>query len=200
MSNNKANRLTREATICPVLSEPPAGPAVRLNRGWVSVGDLLPRAQGSLAEQVFAAEDDEMTLVGHGLADLLLIPELCTQGLYTPAAGPAGVYPRWGTTYYAEPPLGGENKRWLVVSHDHFNAATGDAICLRTTSNTSYDGPEAPLIEGGTAMAVCPDVQTKSHRRFDIASGSDLRQPSADERRKVAFGLANYLRLQPFVQ
>lgn len=184
--------------MCPVFAEQSAGPAAQLDAGWVSIGYVLPRAEGSL-EEVFAADPDEMHKVSSELADLLLIPELCSKAPYTPREGPPGEYPRWATTYYAEPPLGGENKRWLVVSHDHFNAASGDAVCIRTTSNTSYVGPDTPLTEGGTAAAVCPDVQTKVHRRFDLESADGLPQITADERRKVAIGLANYLGLTRFV-
>lgn len=184
--------------MCPVFAEQPVGPAVQLDAGWVSVGYLVPRADGSLEEEVLAADPDEMYRVSSELADLLLIPELCSTSPYISPAGPPGEYPRWGTTYYAEPPLGGENKRWLVVSHDHFNAASGDAVCIRTTSNTSYFGPDTPLIEGGTAAAVCPDVQTKQHRRFDLESADGLPQITADERRKVAIGLANFLGLTQF--
>jgi mRNA-degrading endonuclease toxin of MazEF toxin-antitoxin module len=174
------------------------GPGVLLPAGWVSVGYLLPRAEASLADEAFTADPSEMQQVGAALADLLLLPELCSPMPYSRPDGPEGAYPRWATTYYAEPPLGGQNKRWFVVSHDHFNAATGDAVCVRTTSNTDYSGPETPLIEGGTAMAVCPDVQTKAHRRFFLDSAGGLPQVRTDERRKVAFGLANYLGLQHF--
>lgn len=169
---------------------------MRLDAGWVSVGYLLPRAEASLEAEVFVADDPEMRAVTSELADLLLIPELTSATRYTPPEGPPGVYPRWATTYYAEPALGGENKRWLVVSHNHFNAGSGDALCVRTTSNTTYTGPEVPLIERGTAAAVCADIQTKAHRRFILDSDAELPQVTRAERRKVAIGLANYLGLQ----
>lgn len=195
VSHDSANRTTREVTACPVLRSEPAGPAVRMSAGWVSVGDLVPRAAFSLQQTVFTATGDEMAAVSRELADLLLIPELLADPLYRQREIPGGSYPRWGATYYAEPPLGGQTKRWLVVSHDHFNAASGDAVCVRTTSNTSYAGPEVPLIEGGTAAAVCPDVQTKAHHRFDTGSLARVNQAMAAERRRVAIGLKNYLRL-----
>lgn len=168
--------------------------AVAIDGGWVDPGVLVPRSAASLTDVRFEADERDMLTVGSAVADLLLIGELTTGGYVAPG-GPPGEYPRWGSVYCAEPPLGGQTKRWLVVSHDHFNRATGDVLCVRTTSNTSYAGPETPLIEAGFAVAVCPDVQVKAHRRFDLRSRAALPQPDAEDRRRVAIGLANYLHL-----
>lgn len=197
VSNNVANRTTREATACPVLTSCPHPGAVAIDGGWVDPGVLVPRSVASLTDVRFEADERDMLTVGSAVADLLLIGELTT-GAYVAPAGPPGEYPRWGSVYYAEPPLGGQIKRWLVVSHDHFNRATGDVLCVRTTSNTSYAGPETPLIESGFAVAVCPDVQVKASRRFDLESRTALTQPDAGDRRRVAIGLANYLQLLRF--
>lgn len=197
LSNNVANRTTREATACPVFEAPPHDRAVPVGPGWANIEVLTPRSAASLPSVAFEAGEEELDGVGRALADLLLIPELTTGGYVAPEP-PAGDYPRWGAIYYAEPPLSGQIKRWMVVSNDVFNASSDDVLCVRTTSRTDLQSPEIPLLQSGFAAAVCPDVQVKAQRRFDVASASELPQPDASDRRRVAYGLANYLRLQTF--
>lgn len=197
MSNDLANRTTREATACPVFSNPPHDRAVTVGPGWADFEILTPRSVASLPSVVFETEEEELHEVGRALADLLLIPELIT-GTYTAPAALPGDHPRWGTIYYAEPPLSGQIKRWMVVSNDVFNASTDDVLCIHTTTRTHLQGPEIPLLQSGFAAAICPDVQVKAQRRFDVASAARLPQPDAADRRRVAIGLANYLKLQAF--
>jgi hypothetical protein len=191
-----SNRTSGEVTGVVVRADAPSEPAVELEgHGWVAIGNVVRLPSADLEAELFEPEADELDEVETKLADLLLLPELCGTPPVRPGSPRQGDYPRWGRTYYAQPPLGGEVKRWLVVSHDWFNAASGRALCVRTTSNTDLHGPELPYIQRGLALAVCPDVMTKRHERFELDSASALPQASFDEMRKVAIGLANFLRL-----
>lgn len=196
LSNNLSNRTSGEATGVAVSADRQGEPAVELEeQRWVAVGNLVRLPNADLEAELFAPEPEALAEVERKLADLLLLPELCATPPVRPDSPERDDYPRWGRTYYAEPPLGGQVKRWLVVSHDWFNAAIGRALCVRTTSNTDLHGPELPYIQRGLALAVCPDAMTKRHERFDLDSASSLEQVSFDEMCKVAIGLANFLRL-----
>jgi hypothetical protein len=190
-----SNRRSGEATGLVVRAERPGEPTVELpGHGWVAVGNVVRVPSADLEDLLVEPEAQALGEVEQKLADLLLLPELCGTPPVRPG-GPGGDHPRWGRTYYAQPPLGGEVKRWLVVSHDWFNAGSARALCVRTTSNTELHGPELPFIQRGLALAVCPDVMTKRHERFELGSASALPRASFDEMRKVAIGLANFLRL-----
>ncbi len=193
ISNNARNR---HGEVCALPVRRGGGwPSVEIAGCTVRVGDVIRLPSGDLEAPVFEASAVEMHIVGQQLADLLLLPEQCSRPPVLPSDGPPGAYPRWGRIYYADPPLGGQTKRWLVVSHDHFNAASGDAICVRTTSNTSLHADELPFIERGFALAVCPDLLTKRHERFETLSFQRLAQPLDDEMSKVAIGIVNFLSL-----
>jgi mRNA-degrading endonuclease toxin of MazEF toxin-antitoxin module len=160
-------------------------------------GSVVHIASARLTEELFALGDDELSAVERSLADLLMLPSICRPDPHRPGS-PRDVeneHPRWGRIYYAEPALGGQTKRWLVVSHDYWNAGSATALCVRTTSNDSYHSDVVPAIQRGFAYAVCPELQVKARARFDLASTAELPQASLDEMRAVGIGLANVFRL-----
>lgn len=136
-----------------------------------------------------------MEAVCQSVADVLLLPELCSDGPLPRLRVPQGAYPRWGHTYYAGPPLDGQTKRWIVVSHNQFNASTRVATCVRTTSNDYHHSDVTPHIQSGLALAVCIDVTTKAQAKFDLAPRNPIAQLQLGEMKKVAYGLVNHLLL-----
>lgn len=192
LSNNRRHKYGKFTGV-PIRVGPAAG-RITLENGHADVGNIVNGETPELIEQLDAIDPDALAAVEDAVAGLLLLPELIANPDFAPGS-PDGDYPRWGSIYYAEPPIEGQIKRWLVVSHNHFNAATGKAVCLRTTSNTSLKDMEAPYIELGLALAVCPDVVTKTHGRFDLSSLSILEQVRDGEMRRVAIALSNYLNL-----
>lgn len=194
MSAQGVNRFGEEITALPIrrVHEDPTD--VAIGSCFVAIGRVVRVHRLELGDGLHSLTEAEQDRVDEALAGLLLIPQMCSPDPVRPAT-PDGEYPKWGRIYYAEPPLGGQTKRWLVVSHNVFNAYSGLAVCVRTTSNTSLQGPTLPSIQRGFALAVAPDVMAKKLARFDLLSNATLSQVEFAEMRKVAISLANHLDL-----
>lgn len=194
VSAQRANRLGEDVTAVPVRHLRGDPTDVAINAGFVAIGRVVRLHALELGGKAWDLAPAEQARADEALASLLLIGQLCSADPIRPGV-PDGDYPRWGHTYCAEPPVGGQTKRWLVVSHNVYNAYSGLAVCVRTTSNTSLEGPVTPSIQRGLALAVAPDVMTKRVRRFDLSSAGALAQAEFSEMRKVAIGLGNHLEL-----
>ena len=183
-----------EITAVPIRRSRTDPTEVEVDAGFVAVGRLVRAHRLQLGEELFSLSAVEQNQIDEALAGLLLIPQMCSPDPIRPAT-PNGDYPQWGRIYYAEPPLDGETKRWLIVSSNVFNAHSGLAVCVRTTSNLSMQGPMSPTIQRGFALAVASDVMVKRLERFDLRSSGQLPQAEFSEMRNVAIGLANHLDL-----
>lgn len=156
------------------------------------VGYLTSRPRERLEEAIFTLSHDQVAQIGAALADLLAIRDLTADPASVPVA-PSGTinYPRWSEVYYVGPPIVGQIKRYVVVSRDHWNAASGSAITVRTTSQQKNWGAAFPPIEAGAARACCGDATALPRPRFDF-----VRRPSPavldfDDMVNVARGLAD---------
>ncbi|MEJ7797972.1 MAG: hypothetical protein WKF42_05690 [Solirubrobacteraceae bacterium] len=199
VSAQRVNRLGEEVTAVPVRRVLDTPVDIEIGSGFVAVGRLVRVHILELEEPVLELDDTEQDAVDAALAELLLVKQLCAPEPRRPGTPDVDhAYPRWGRIYYAEAALGGQIKRWLVVSHNYFNASTGYAVCVRTTSQVHLQGPSLPFIQRGFALAVAPDVQTKPHARFDLLSADHLEQVTFEELRPVVIGLANHLQLISF--
>lgn len=194
VTSNSRNKRMGAVTASPIYTKAKSVPSVETELGHLDVGGLMTLGVGSLVEELGKLSGDDHSRADQALSDLLLLPELCAIPPHPVKMLPAGEYPRWGQTYYAEPALNGQVKRWLVVSHDQYNRTSGRALCVRTTSNTALVGPEIVFIQRGLAMAVCTDVTSKPHADFDL-DGQPIPQIQSEERVIVARGLMNYLML-----
>jgi len=172
-------------------------PLLATDLGWASPAELIWQPLVALGADGGPVASEHLTLLEDRLAEMLLLPELVPPAGVVPARQHLpGRFPLWGRTYYSGPAIGGQVKRWVVVSHDVHNEATGRSICVRTTSNLSLQAPGiSPLVESGGAVAVCPDVVSKGHERYDLASAAGLPQSTSLELRKIARCLANALAL-----
>jgi hypothetical protein len=99
-----------------------------------------------------------------------------------PAAPPTPpgpvTYPAWSQIYYG-PPYQGQNKRYVVVSHDLHNRTTGRPIVVRTTSQPKRDHPSFPAIEGGSARACCGDAVALAERDLRCRPGDHRPVPAS---------------------
>ncbi|MHB1162566.1 MAG: hypothetical protein ACYC66_08785 [Chloroflexota bacterium] len=120
-----------------------------------------------LGRPLVVLDDVRLALVEDVLCHILALEELCRAEPGRPRL-PAGAidYPLWGEIYWAGEPIDGEYKRWVVVSRDDWNRATGTSILVRTTSQKKRSGPEFPSIQKGQARACCGDATTILARRI----------------------------------
>lgn len=160
----------------------------------VSVGFLASRSTESLLETRLVLDEAQLRLVGRGLADVLLLPDLIPAPAVVPPRLPGGSgYPRWSEVYYAGPRVGveGQVKRYVVVSDDRWNAARGASIGVRTTTQNKPWGDAFPSIEGGKARACCGDATVFPHHLFNLRERPRPAFLSVDDMIAIARGLVD---------
>lgn len=120
---------------------------------------LLGPAIGALAPRELAGIEDR-------LCDFFQLPALlATSPRIGPPLGDARAYAVWGEIHLAGAPVDGERKRRIVVSPNAWNAVSGMATLVRTTTSFGRYGAEFPEIQRGRARACCGDAAT-----FELAS------------------------------
>lgn len=172
MTNDRWNQTMSQVGVLPIRAsvEPFDAPhSVKLADGTYLVASRLvaPRVapdaepvlgvtRGALAPDVLAAAEDR-------LCAFLQLPELLapTPRVARPV-GDATRYAVWGEIYRAGPRVEGERKRRIVVSPNPWNAVSGMATFVRTTSAFKADAIEFPRIQRGAARACCGDATTFS--------------------------------------
>jgi hypothetical protein len=129
--------------------------------GWANptrVLSLKPRDLATAA--VYRATDAELKAVAVTLRAVLAINALTSPVPQMPDM-PSGTvaYPAWAEIYYG-PPVHGQPKRYVVVSMNRHNAATGRVLVVRLTSKAKRDqaGIPFPVISGGSGQACCGDL------------------------------------------
>lgn len=194
LSANRWNRVQRLVSACPVLRVPDMRlPFPVLDCGQPHCGRVVRVPQEVLETELCSLRNQGLEQVEDSLVGLLALQTVCVDPPRRPGQPVhPSTYPTWSKTYYADPPVEGQRKRWLVVSHDYWNAAAGSVLTVRTTSNTWHQADTFPAIQRGLALACCPDLQVKDHQMFDLASVNALPQATVDDMRRAGFGLANH--------
>ena len=124
---------------------------------------LLGPARGSATEEVLAAVEDKLVL-------FLQLERLVVPAPRIPRpVGDATRYPVWGDLYLAGSPIDGERKRRIVVSPSAWNALSGLATLVRTTTAFKLDDVAFPRIQGGAASACCGDATTMVHEQVRLS-------------------------------
>lgn len=123
-------------------------------------------AQGALTSAELAQLED--AFVRFLQLPLLLVPAPRPR---RPLGNPAE-YPNWGDLHYGNELIEGERKRFIVVSPNEWNAATGLASALRTTSRFRADVAQFPRIQGGRVHACCGDLSTFGPGELLLRRGS----------------------------
>ena len=205
LSNDDWNDTMSGAVVVPLripetVPFPDFHPSLRINGQslMIMAGRLLDWKKEELGAPMLAVEDELMDCVEDALVDILSLKYLCVSPPVFPAS-PSGItnYPRWGEIYYAGKRIAGERKRYVVVSNDFWNKATGTAIAVRTTSQTRKGGSHFPSIQQGAARACCGNVTTYRVTSFSLR-GTDRPAPSRlnlTDMSAVAKGLVEVLLL-----
>jgi len=130
--------------------------------GWIDLPAMAHMPQGRLTQPLYKLTAQAIERTEDKLIDVLALVDLCC-GDPLPPHSPAGAvtYPRWGDIYWVKGfDTGGQDKRYVVVSHDHHNAANGRPFLVRTTSAPKRNAQDFPLVQDG-AVHTCPgELQT----------------------------------------
>ena len=197
LSNNVWNRRMGTVGVVPVRApvsadsvwEPIFSSAPALQ---ARVGYLASLSRERLLEARFVLAPDQLAPVEQGLTDLLALADLQRTPPETPSAPNGSVtYPKWSEIYYAGPVINGQRKRYIVVSRDHWNAAGGVAIGVRTTSQDKTWGAAFPRIESGAARACRGDATVFPMAGYDLEGRLNPASLEVSDMVSVARGIAD---------
>ena len=150
-----------------------------------------------------ALDPADLAAVEDRLCEFLQLPALLTPSPRIPGPlGDASRYPVWGQLYRAGPVINGERKRRIVVSPNAWNALSGFATLVRTTTSFARYGDEFPQIQRGAARACCGEAIT-FERSSILLSGRDRPDPSTTTMRDmvaIARGLVVAYELEPAIE
>jgi len=79
-------------------------------------------------------------------------------------------YPVWGDIYLADPLIGQERKRYVVVSPNAWNSVAPTATIVRTTTATKHDHVAFPPVQRGKAHACCGEATSVPRNALRLAS------------------------------
>ena len=160
---------------------------------------LAPPHPGSpLGPAIAGLSSLELEAVEERLTEFLQLPALLRGlGMIARPTGDTTTYPLWGEVYRG-PILGGQRKRFVVVSPSDWNRASGLAVGVRTTTQLKIDDVWFPPILGGTSRACCGDASTFPLREWRLARRdrpTPFMATSADMA-EIARGLADVYELE----
>lgn len=170
--------------------------------GWADPHWLVHVKKAALDRALAVAAAASISQIEDDLVELLALSDLHSTPSDAPVS-PAGTigYPRWGDIYWVGGfATGGQTKRYVVASHDHYNASAGARpFLVRTTSQPKRNAQEFPSIQDGVARACCGDIQTSSVGAVEQARRPSPRSLSLLDMQAVARGLASVLELEAAV-
>ena len=162
-------------------------------KAFVNPTMILALRHTALGEPLYTVSPSELRTIEEYLQATLALNGL--RGVPPVAPGsPPGLpdYPRWGNVYFG-PPLGGEVKRYVVVSADVHNQRVGRVLAIRTTSKVKRDSVSFPVIQGGGIQACCGDMSLIGNADLHHAVGQRRPSPSSlsiGDMAAIARGLA----------
>ncbi len=127
-----------------------------------------PHPESPLGPPIASLTTAELGTLEELLCHFLQLPTLLG-GVPTPSRpiGDASAYPVWGDLYRG-PVLGGERKRFIVISPNEWNRTSGLAVGVRTTTRLKIDDLWFPQILNGEARACCGDATTYGHSQWRL--------------------------------
>ena len=128
-----------------------------------------PDPRSALGPPIASLSAGELDPLEELLCRFLQLPTLLA-GVPAPSrpVGDASTYPVWGDVYRG-PVLGGERKRFVVVSPNEWNRTSGLAAGVRTTTQLKIDDTWFPPILDGKSRACCGDATTLPHTQWRLA-------------------------------
>lgn len=178
MTNDRWNATMSQVGVCLVrrrLHDVEGQYAVELPEGHASAARLVsllvpPHPDSVIGPAVRALSAHELAALEDRLCAFLQLPALV--GSPAPRipgpVGAASAYPVWSEIYRG-PQAGAERKRFVIVSPNPWNAVSGVATAIRTTTSFKVDDAEFPEIQGGRARACCGDATTLGVDEFLLA-------------------------------
>jgi hypothetical protein len=169
--------------------------------GWADPQWLMHLRKETLGPALLVTPPASLAVVEDCLTDLLALTDLLTTSPMPPLS-PAGpiTYPRWGDIYWVRgQDTGGQNKRYVVVSHDHHNATGVRPFLVRTTSQAKRNVQDFPPIQGGDAHACCGDVMTINPAQVELRRRPTPHAVNTGDMTDVARSLASVLDLEDAV-
>ncbi|MBI4493591.1 MAG: hypothetical protein HY690_12445 [Chloroflexi bacterium] len=154
-------------------------------------GRLVSVAKEALGGARLVLDERQMARVEDALCEVLALRGLCREPPARPRSpsGPVS-YPRWGEVYYvAGQNIGGERKRYVVVSNDFWNSASESVIAVRTTTAARRWGLEFPAIQRGAARACCGDAASLVTRHFNLRQRPQPEWLTTEDMAAIARGL-----------
>lgn len=180
---------------------PPQGVLRIRDIGWIDLGAMAHLPNGKVTTAVFKLTPEAIDRVEDKLVEVLALVDLCT-GDPLPPHSPAGpvTYPRWGDIYWVKGfETGGQDKRYVVVSHDHHNAATNRPFLVRTTTAPKRNTQDFPLIQDGAAHACPGELQTANTDRVQMSRRPKPDSLSITDMSATAHGLVSVFELEAAV-
>ncbi|HEY8656322.1 MAG TPA: hypothetical protein VIN34_06270 [Candidatus Limnocylindria bacterium] len=176
ISNDRWNAVMSQIAVLPVVQSLRPGErpyAVPYDGHFVTTARplaiLAPPHPGSpVGPAIAGLSSVELDAVEERLAEFLQLPALLRGvGAIARPTGDTAAYPLWGEVYRG-PVLGGERKRFVVVSPSDWNRESGLAVGVRTTTQLKIDDLWFPPILGGTSRACCGDASTFPLREWRL--------------------------------
>lgn len=168
ISNDRWNAAMSQIAVLPVVQSLHPGErayAVPYDAHFVTAARPLailapPHPDSAIGPAIAGLSAAELDAVADRLAEFLQLPALLRGvGAVARPTGDTAAYPLWGEVYRG-PVLGGERKRFVVVSPSEWNRESGLAVGVRTTNQLKIDDLWFPAILGGTSRACCDDAST----------------------------------------
>ncbi len=177
ISNDRWNAAMSQVTVLPLVASPRPEEreyALGYRHGAISAARpltvLAPSDPNSvLGPPIASLSTAELDSLEDLLCRFLQLPALLAR-IPAPARplGAANAYPVWGDVYRG-PVLAGERKRFVVVSPNDWNRASGLAVGVRTTTRLKIDDTWFPKILDGKTRACCGDATTFAHSQWQLA-------------------------------
>jgi hypothetical protein len=157
--------------------------------------------QARLTSARFKLAPEAIHRVEDKLVDVLALVDLCCSDPLPPHSPSGAVtYPRWGDIYWVKGfDTGGQDKRYVVVSHDHHNAATGRPFVVRTTTAPKRNAQDFPLVQNGDAHTCPGELQTAPTDRVEMRKRPRPDSLNLADMSATAYGLVSTLELEAAV-
>lgn len=170
--------------------------------GWADPHWLSTLPVGRLGRPTHVVAQAELDAIEDALVDIMALADVCVSDPMPPLS-PAGAitYPRWGDIYWI-PALAaetGQTKRYVVVSHDHYNSAGNRPFVVRTTSQEKRNTQDFPVIEGGACHACCGEVLSQPTKNIQMRPRPAPESLSIGDMAAIGWGIASVLELEAAV-